>query len=49
VIKDKTGSNFGGLVLLGACCIGVAILAFVVANTRKNPVTHSSVSESKPD
>ena len=30
LIKDKTGSNFGGLVLLGACYIGVAILAFVV-------------------
>jgi ACS family tartrate transporter-like MFS transporter len=30
VIKDRTGSNFGGLVLLGACYIGVAILALVV-------------------
>jgi MFS family permease len=30
LIKDKTGSNFGGLVLLGACYVGVAILAFVV-------------------
>ena len=29
-IKDKTGGNFGGLVLLGACYITVAILAFVV-------------------
>ena len=30
MIKDKTGSNFGGLVLLGACYVGVAMLAFVV-------------------
>jgi ACS family tartrate transporter-like MFS transporter len=30
VIKDKTGSNFGGLVLLGACYVGVAVLAFVL-------------------
>lgn len=30
LIKDKTGSNFGGLVLLGACYIAVAFLAFVV-------------------
>jgi len=29
-IKDTTGSNAGGLVLLGACYIGVAILAFVI-------------------
>lgn len=30
VIKDKTGSNSGGLILLGLCYVGVAILAFVV-------------------
>lgn len=30
VIKDKTGSNSGGLILLGACYVGVAILAFAV-------------------
>lgn len=29
-IKDKTGSNFGGLVLLGACYVGVALLAFAI-------------------
>jgi MFS transporter, ACS family, tartrate transporter len=31
VIKDHTGSNFGGLLLLGGCYVGVAALAFVVA------------------
>jgi ACS family tartrate transporter-like MFS transporter len=30
LIKDKTDSNFGGLVLLGGCYLGVAILAFAV-------------------
>ena len=30
VIKDKTGSDFGGLVLLGACLLGMGILVFVV-------------------
>jgi MFS transporter, ACS family, tartrate transporter len=30
LIKDKTGGNFGGLVLLGACYLGVAVLAFAV-------------------
>jgi MFS transporter, ACS family, tartrate transporter len=30
MIKDRTGSNFGGLVVLGACYVGVALLAFVV-------------------
>jgi len=45
VIKDRTGSNFGGLVLLGACYVGVAILAFAVPNTRKNPTARSFVAE----
>ena len=35
MIKDKTGSNFGGLVLLGACYVGVAVLAFVVPKPAK--------------
>ena len=39
-IKDKTGSNFGGLVLLGACYVGVAILAFAVPKER-NSTAHS--------
>ena len=30
LIKDRTGSNFGGLLLLGACYVGVALLAFAV-------------------
>lgn len=34
-IKDKTGSNSGGLVLLGACYIGVALLAFAVPRKPK--------------
>jgi MFS transporter, ACS family, tartrate transporter len=36
IIKDKTGSNFGGLVLLGACYVGVAILAFAVPRKESN-------------
>jgi MFS transporter, ACS family, tartrate transporter len=36
MIKDQTGSNFGGLVLLGGCYVGVAMLAFAVPKeTRK--------------
>ena len=35
MIKDKTGSSFGGLVLLGACYIGVAILAFALPKTMR--------------
>jgi len=34
VIKDRTGSNFGGLVLLGACYVGVAFLAFAVPKVK---------------
>lgn len=30
IIKDKTGSDFGGLALLGACLLGMGILVFVV-------------------
>jgi MFS transporter, ACS family, tartrate transporter len=45
VIKDKTGSNFGGLVLLGACYVGVAILAFAVPDKRKNSTKPSSAEE----
>jgi MFS family permease len=45
VIKDKTGSNFGGLVLLGACYIGVAILAFAVPGKAKNSLAHSPAAE----
>lgn len=30
LIKDKTGSDFGGLLLLGACLLGMGILAFAV-------------------
>lgn len=43
LIKDTTGSNFGGLVLLGGCYVGVALLAFVVpaptkaSNAPSNP------------
>lgn len=47
VIKDNTGSNFGGLVLLGACYVGVAILAFAVPDKTKNSTRHSS-AEGKP-
>ena len=39
VIKDKTGSNFGGLVLLGACYVGVAMLAFAVPVNTRPPAT----------
>ncbi len=35
LIKDKTGSNVGGLLLLGACYVGVAVLAFVVPDPSK--------------
>ena len=49
LIKDKTGSNFGGLVLLGACYVGVAILAFAVPNKTKNSAVHSSRQGRKPD
>lgn len=36
LIKDKTGSNFGGLVLLGACYVGVALLAFAIPGRERN-------------
>jgi ACS family tartrate transporter-like MFS transporter len=42
LIKDKTDSNFGGLVLLGACYVGVAILAFIVPHEPKNSTVDSS-------
>ena len=42
VIKDKTGSNFGGLALLGACYVGVAILAFAVPNKARSQTAGSS-------
>ena len=35
VIKDQTGSNLGGLFLLGGCYVGVAVLAFVVPKPTK--------------
>lgn len=41
MIKDKTGSNFGGLVLLGSCYIGVAILAFVLPKTMRREASSS--------
>ena len=44
MIKDKTGSNFGGLVLLGACYVGVAILAFAVPKEAKSSTVHSSTT-----
>lgn len=34
LIKDQTGSNFGGLLLLGACYVGVGALAFAVPAKR---------------
>jgi MFS transporter, ACS family, tartrate transporter len=45
-IKDKTGSNFGGLVLLGACYVGVAVLAFAVPKAR-NSAALSCAAEPK--
>ena len=42
VIKDKTGSNFGGLVLLGACYVGVALLAFAIPAKTRRQVTRPS-------
>lgn len=35
LITDKTGSNFGGLILLGSCYVGVAVLAFAVPEKRR--------------
>jgi len=35
VIKDKTGSELPGMVLLGACYLGVALLAFVIPRRRQ--------------
>jgi MFS family permease len=35
VIKDHTGSNLGGLFLLGGCYVGVALLAFAVPKPAK--------------
>lgn len=49
VIKDNTGSNFGGLVLLGACYIGVAILAFAVPGKPNSSAAHSSATAPKPN
>jgi MFS transporter, ACS family, tartrate transporter len=40
IIKDKTGNNFGGLALLGACYIGVAILAFAVPSGPHKDKSH---------
>ena len=34
-IKDATGSEFWGLILLGGCYVGVAVLAFAVPEKRK--------------
>ncbi len=42
-LKDKTGSNFGGLVLLGACYVCVAILAFAVPAKPKSSSADSAV------
>lgn len=47
MIKDKTGSNFGGLVLLGACYVGVALLAFAVPDKTRNSITRST-NDRKP-
>ena len=30
IIKDKTGSDFGGLALLGACLLGMGTLVFII-------------------
>jgi ACS family tartrate transporter-like MFS transporter len=48
LIKDKTGSNFGGLVLLGACYVGVAVLAFAVPGKPRNTAAHSCANAAKP-
>jgi MFS family permease len=36
-IKDRTGSNFGGLLLLGACYVGVGLLVFAVPARPRPP------------
>jgi ACS family tartrate transporter-like MFS transporter len=38
-IQDKTNSTDGGMILLGACYVGVAILAFVVPKVSEKPKT----------
>jgi ACS family tartrate transporter-like MFS transporter len=43
VLKDKTGNNDLGLLLLGACYIGVALLAFVVPKPRIQPARDPSL------
>ncbi len=42
VIKDKTGSDFGGLVLLGACLLGMGTLVFMVPRVHKAAIDNSS-------
>jgi ACS family tartrate transporter-like MFS transporter len=50
MIKDATGSNFGGLVLLGGCYVGVAILAFRVPLPSKLVELESGgIRENRPD
>ncbi len=44
LIKDQTGSNFGGLVLLGGCYVGVALLAFAVPHKRVAPSSPAPVA-----
>ena len=44
LLKDKTGSNFGGLALLGACYLGVALLAFAVPGRPKSSAGSASTT-----